>query len=68
LFGSDQSGTLEVEDVRHTLDVEGSRGDVGGQQHKIRARAEVFDRRLSFLLRAIGVRRRRPDGSWPGGA
>ena len=44
--------------MRDAFDVETARGDVGGHQHGMLARAEPFDRRQPLLLGAVRVERR----------
>ena len=46
---------LEIDDVRDALDVEASRGHVGGHEHGEGARTEAFDGGCALLLRPIGV-------------
>ncbi|MCB9533683.1 MAG: hypothetical protein H6698_05120 [Myxococcales bacterium] len=52
---------LEVEDVRHVVDVEAARREVGRDQHADRAAAEAVERALARILRLVPMDRRRDD-------
>ena len=49
----DVLGHVEVDDVRHALDVEATRGHGGGHQDRHRARAEVVQRFLALVLESV---------------
>src|SRR6185437_992013 len=48
---------LEIDDMRHVVDVDTARGDIGGHQHARTTGAEVLQRPLAGALRFVAVDR-----------